>query len=314
MMRFPGTQTKLRILLATAAMLLSTYGLEASAVALISSEREPLPSYRRGTTFVYSDGSWETVVSASADEVVWKNHLGYLSSGSPDFTHRRTRWETATRRGERSFGAREDLFAKSDTSVWPLAAGKLARFSETGWWSEKEGPEQTYSAQWACEVAGREKVAVAAGTFDTWRINCSRYSASGSRNVSRLWETRQWYYSPIVGHYVLLISKHVEDPEPHRQELLAVLPPAEDMAAKVRRGLESNFQQALEFNPSGRPRVWSDPKARVSADTTPAGTFRGADGTFCRRYVQTIKEADEPQTYYGMACRTPGGEWQVPRQ
>ena len=33
-----------------------------------------------------------------------------------------------------------------------------------------------------------------------------------------------------------------------------------------------------------------------------------------RNYVQTIKEADEPQTYYGMACRTPGGEWQVPRQ
>jgi hypothetical protein len=295
-------------------MLLLVWGLAASAGAVISSDSEPLPAYRKGTTFVYSDGTWETVIKASADDVVWKNHLGYISSGSPDFTHRRTQWETATRRGTRSFSAREDLFAKSDTSVWPLMTGKTARFNETGSWSEKEGSEQTYSAQWACEVAGKEKVAVPAGSFDTWRIDCSRFSVSGSRNLSRLWETKSWYYSPTVGHYVLLISKHIEDPEPHRQELLAVLPPADDMPTQVQRGLESNFQQALELNPSGRSRAWSDPKAKISADTTPAGTFRGADGTFCRQYVQTINAADAHQTYYGLACRTPEGKWKVLRR
>ena len=58
-----------------------------------------LPTYRQGTTFVYSDGSWETVVANSAGQVTWRDHRGYVSSGSADFTRRRAEWQTRTRQG-----------------------------------------------------------------------------------------------------------------------------------------------------------------------------------------------------------------------
>jgi hypothetical protein len=304
----------LRILMQAVLIVMATCILSIPANAAAAEALVPLPAYRRGATFIYADGTWETVVNTTADEVVWKNHLGFLSNGSPDFTRLRTHWESASRRGIRAFSPREDLFLKSETSVWPLKTGRSAHFKETGAWSEKEGPEHAYSALWSCNVAGRQTVSVPAGSFDTWEIECSRFSLIGYRNSSLLWETLRWYYAPAVGHYVLVVSKHVDDPEPWRQELLAVLPPAEDLPSDALRCMEENLQQTLESNPSGKPLGWSSPTAKVSGQTTPFGTFRGLDGTFCRRYVQNINEPEGKRDYYGMACRTSEGKWEVFRK
>lgn len=305
---------RMRILIYAFFLVPTICGLGVPAWAAVPEEPIPLPVYRSGTTFVYSDGTWETVVNASDGEVVWKEQDGFLSVGSPDFTHRRTRWESDTRQGARTFGPRDDLLLRGDTSVWPLKPGNVAHFRETGVWSENHGPEQAYSAQWSCEVAGRQMVAVPAGAFDAWKIDCSRFSLLGGSNASRLWETWTWYYAPAVGHYVLAVSKHIEDREPQRRELLAVLPPAEDMPPETRRRMEESLQQALESSPSGRRLAWSGLDARISGETTPSGTFRGGDGTFCRRYVQSIDDPEGRRNYYGMACRTPEGKWAVPRR
>jgi hypothetical protein len=69
----------------------------------------PFPTYKTGTTFVYSDGTWETVTAVSAEQITWQDHRGHVSSGSPDFTYRRTKWQTRTRKGLREFAARNDL-------------------------------------------------------------------------------------------------------------------------------------------------------------------------------------------------------------
>jgi hypothetical protein len=296
-------------------VLLLAHGPAAQTGVALTDGGVPLPAYRPGTTFVYADGSWETVVSAAAGDVTWQDDHGFLSSGSADFTRRRARWETATRRGTRAFSPREDLFVSGAASLWPLEPGRATHFKETGSWSENGGPMQIYTALWSCEVAGRQAVSVPAGSFDTWKIDCSRFSLFGVGASYRLWETLTWYYAPAAGHYVLAVSKDVDEPEPRRKELLAVLPPVKDLPAAARRRMEESLQQALESDPSNRARAWASPEVGVSGDTTPAGTFRSADGTFCRRYVQRIDDpAAGRREYYGMACRAADGRWEVFRR
>ena len=273
----------------------------------------PLPSYRKGTTFVYSDGSWETVMEATAQEVTWRNHRRDISIGSADFTHRRRQWENNARRGTREFGPRDDLIIQSTASLWPLRVGNAADYSETGRWGDKEdGSETSYRAGWSCAVDGVERVAVMAGEFDTWKIVCKRYHIF--RNKSNLREVKTWYYAPAVGHYVLTTSSYSYQKKPRRLELIAVLPSLDNLPANARREIIHSFQKALEFTKSGESVRWSGSATGVSVETIPAGTYRTPDGSFSRRYVQKLILPDGQRTYYGMAIRNAEGVWSVPRR
>jgi hypothetical protein len=90
---------------------------------------EPLPVYRQGTTFVYADGTWETVKAVAPNIVTWKNHRGYTSNGTPDFTHRRIYYKTRTRQGTRTFGPRKDLILSGNETLWPLKIGNTASYT-----------------------------------------------------------------------------------------------------------------------------------------------------------------------------------------
>jgi hypothetical protein len=273
----------------------------------------PLPSYTKGTTFVYSNGTWETVLDTTPDSVTWINHRRNISSGFPDFTLRRTKWETDTRQGTREFGPRDDLIVKSETSLWPLRVGNVANFTETGVWvDKKEATENSYSTDWNCAVEGTEHISVLAGDFDTWKIECRRYHVFGSRSQSRLREVETWFYAPEVDHYVLRTKKYPYQNSSRRLELLAVLPPLDGLPAETRSEINRSFQQALEYKKSGESLRWSGASAGVSVETIPAGTFRTPDGSFSRRYVQKLRRPSGQQTYYGMAVRSADGVWSVP--
>lgn len=274
----------------------------------------PLPTYLQGTTFVYSDGSWETVVANSAGQVTWRDHRGYVSSGSADFTRRRAQWQTRTRRGARQFEERKDLWAKQNISLWPLQIGNAASYSETGIWLRKGEPENTYRANWACKVIGTERVSVMAGEFDTWKIECKRYAGGRVSAKSRLREIKTWHYAPDIGHYVLVTRKYYTGKAPERRELLAVLPPLEGLSAAEKRRLQSKFQKALEFKKSGEALTWSLPGKTLSGKIMPTATFRLQDGRYSRRYVQTLNRQQGQQTYYGMAVRDAEGRWVIPRR
>ena len=101
----------------------------------------PLPSYSKGTTFVYSDGRWETIADTSRGVATWSDYRDNVSSGSPDFTYRPSKWESKTRSVTRQFGPRADLYTQSATTLWPLRTGNLVNYSETGTWIEKDGTE-----------------------------------------------------------------------------------------------------------------------------------------------------------------------------
>lgn len=274
----------------------------------------PLPTYAKGTTFIYSDGSSETVVANSPDKVIWRDHRGYQSSGSADFTRRRTEWQTKTRQGTRHFEPRKDLWAKHKTSLWPLQIGNVASYTETGVWQRQGEPENSYRANWSCEVAGKERVSVMAGEFDTWKIVCKRYAGKRVSAKSRLREIKTWHYAPEVGHYVLATRQYFTGKPSRRLELLAVLPPLDGLSAVAKRRLQSKFQKALEFKKSGESLKWSLPKSALSGEIMPTGTFRLNKGQYARRYVQIFNLPQGRQAYHGMAVRDAKGRWIVPRR
>lgn len=277
-----------------------------------------LPRYEIGTTYVYSDGSWETVAGISAKLVTWRNHRGNVYSRYPDFTYRSAKWQTktrqGTRQGTRQFMPRSDFITSRDTSLWPLQEGKTASFTEKVT-SRKEGePEKYYRFNWTCEVAGTEQISVMAGEFDTWKVICTRFSYNLNPSKTRVQEARTWYYAPGIKHYVLTERQYFGGRKNKRLELLAVLPPRDKFSPAARRQMKEIFQTALEFKKSGETTAWSIPDTSWSGEITPTGTFKLANGRFCRRYVQTVKFAAGHRIYYGLAVRTSNGKWVVPRR
>jgi len=247
--------------------------------------------------------------------VTWKDYRNYAYSGSADFSRRPSKWQSKTRSVTRQYGPRSDLFIQSATTLWPLRVGNAASYSETGTWVSKGGAESTYHTAWSCAVAGTERVSVMAGDFDTYQIVCKRYSISRKKKDRiRLREVKTWNYAPEVGHYVLATTTYYTNRQPRRQELLAVLPSYDGLSAGARRQMEESFQQALERKKSGQAVRWSSAKLRASVETMPTKTFKTAEGSYSRRYVQKLTLPDGQRTYYGMAVRNADGVWTIPRR
>ena len=281
---------------------------------VLSTAEVPLPDYQAGLTYVYDNGSWETVQTVGPEEVTWRNHRGTISSGSPDFTYRRTTWETRTRSGTRQFRERRDWTGDpAVATLWPLAPGKTAHYVESGRWRDEDNREHTYEAHWRLEVVGQERIRVKAGDFDTWKIVGRRFSTGDAFRPSRLREKRIWYYAPSVGHYVKLEGRYLGRRPDHSIELLAVLPPLTDMPRVAQAAFRTSFQQALEEKPSGAALQWNRAELGLSGTTTPTATFKLASGDYCRQYVQHLNRSGEDQVFFGLACRTDAGQWQIPR-
>jgi len=273
-----------------------------------------LPTYKVGTTFIYSDGAWETVTAVAPGMVTWTNHRGAISSGSPDFTYRAAKWQSRTGQGTRRYIVQKGLLVRKSTSLWPLQKENAVSFTEMGTWQQNADSARSYQTDWSCRVEGAERVSVMAGEFDAWKIVCIRYSVPNSWGKTRAIETKTWYYSPEIEHYVLMNSRYHYKNSSRRQELLAVLPPTDGIPADARLKMNQSFQQAMEFKKSGESLSWSAPQADVSGEIIPRGTFQLADDSYSRRYVQRLKLPDGQRIYYGMAVRDSKGVWGIPRR
>ena len=275
----------------------------------------PMPAYQKGMSFIYSDGSWETVTAIAAGYVTWKDHRGKMSKGSPDFCYRRTEWQAKSHKGYRKFSKRSDLMIQGNDTLWPLRVGNVLSYFELSTRVNQEGTETSSQTQWTCQVAGTEKVSVMVGEFDTWKINCNRYAVSGKGNIkSRLREEKSWYYAPKIGHWVLTTSIYHYDKKPRRLELMAVLPSSDGLSGAAQFEMRKSFQKALEEEKRGRALAWSIPDRGISGEIMPTQTYKSSEGMYCRRYVQKLNSATEQRVYYGMACRNSLGRWEVPRR
>lgn len=275
-----------------------------------------LPKYRAGDTYVYSDGTWERVVASDSYGVRWVNHRGNISSGSLDFTYKRTNWQTSSRKGSRTFQQTKYLFGKSTTTLWPLAAGNTTRFDEFGSWSNADGVKRFYDSFWRCEVEGTERIRVAAGEFDSWRITCARYSDSYSYPKAKPREYKTWYYAPTIGHWVVESRDNRGYRPNRRKELTAVMPDllllTGDDKGVIQ--LQEQFQDVLENYKSGQSDLWMERSGATSSTIIPLATYMREDGVYCRQYVQYIQSENYSGTYGGIGCRGVDGLWRILRR
>lgn len=139
----------------------------------------PLPRYRVGQRFTFSDGSTQTVAAVEPGRVTWRDNKGRRSKRALSFVEH---WATA----------RNMRIVEGTSALWPLEVGRFDRFrvQRTGKTARKRIQEH------ACLVMGSERITVAAGTFDAFRVECKRYSRK------RIAERRIWHYAPAINHYV----------------------------------------------------------------------------------------------------------------
>ena len=275
----------------------------------------PLPHYEAGTKFVYSNGTWETVMEAGPEQVAWINHRGNLSTGYPDFTYKRNTWKTRDRQGTRSYSQSDFWLQEATRTLWPLKSGNKTRYDEIGWWSSSSGMERGYDSYWSCEVMGTERISVAAGDFDTWKITCRRYPDKFRAN-RKTREYRTWYYAPSINHWVLEERDYNGYRKNRRKELAAILPDLDSFTEKVEDvvSLKRQFQNTLESSKTGITDIWENPRGQLYASMTPKKSFRLENGNICRQYHQVIGSAGNTYEFPGIACRNGAGRWAVPRR
>ena len=164
---------------------------------------ESLPHYEIGTTYVYSNGSSETVTGISPQLVTWRDHRGNVYHRSRDFTYRAVSWKTSARKGSRRFETFSYSYVKGNNSLWPLQKGNLSSFKERVTSNKTGEPEKSYQVNWECEVIGTERITVMAGEFDTWKIACKRYNNFQEPWEARVREIKTWNYVPLFNRLIL---------------------------------------------------------------------------------------------------------------
>ncbi len=274
-----------------------------------------LPQYQVGTKFVYSDGSWERVVSVNPDSVEWVNNKGYQYKGTPDFTYKPFQQKRKSQTLNRTFAHTSYLFTEPTTTLWPLAEGNETRFEE---FTEKVTKRSLKESDnfWRCSVKGAEQISVVAGTFDTWKITCARYSNRWKYPSAKSREYKTWYYAPDVQHWVLQVRDFTNRRPTKTKILVAVMPDIEKITQsndELAQQIRGHFQTTLETKKTGVKTTWINQQSGLTVQTYPKKVFKHTTGVFCRQYTQTFKKGAEVDRYFGMACRNEDGQWKIPR-
>lgn len=81
--------------------------------------------------------------------------------------------------------------------------------------------------------------------------------------------------------------------------------------AADRRMAAQTAQNSLEYSPTGVETSWRNPDSGHHGTIIPVGTYRLADGSYCREYSQTVYVGREQESAYGKACRQPDGSWKI---
>jgi hypothetical protein len=150
-----------------------------------------LPSYQAGDTFIYSDGRVETALRTDGRDVIWRSGNGSRFTRPRNFVIPAVQWETSLTRGRRVVRGEHE-------KLWPLSARRATRFRTVAEVRSEKEPLRRIAELWSCRAEGTERLVLPAGTFDTRKISCDRYSPANMRVQRRV----NWFYSPEVGHYV----------------------------------------------------------------------------------------------------------------
>jgi hypothetical protein len=169
-------------------------------------------------------------------------------------------------------------------------------------------PENRHVARetWRCAAEARERVSLAAGSYDTIKIACEITAKDSSPT-----QTRVWYYAPRLKHYVRLVDFDETSTASRQIDLVAMQPTGLGWPPIVRDGLITALEHAVESSDADKPIVWESSAIEAKITIRPTDRYLDFDGLRCRRILQVLSKSGSHKTYPGLACRTPQGEWQV---
>jgi hypothetical protein len=158
----------------------------------------PAPAFRVGDSFTYRFASGaeqtEVVTSTDADRTGWR----LPATGATWTTRNSTMFNTEAWSGTARYGGGTQRFQGDLGRLFPLAVGKSVRYRADGRNHTAPGDASggaPWSVEWTCSVVAQERVAIAAGSFDTFRVVCAREG-----------QIRTYFHSPALGMYVLRVT------------------------------------------------------------------------------------------------------------
>lgn len=215
---------------------MSVLALLALASASPVPEEAPLPNYRVGDAFVYSDGRVERVVAVKGNRITW------AGLGKTRYTRNRSFFTPILSwRFGRGSGRRE-IVGEAD-SLWPLAKPASVRFRAIAYTKPKPtSRERRAMTLWTCASKKSKMIATPAGDFATIPVICERFSATTMRLIERI----EWNYAPDLGHYVrrssidyfrgtrstILLTAALSGPAANKRRLIALSRAAKESQAK----------------------------------------------------------------------------------
>jgi surface antigen len=253
------------------------------------------PLYETGDVYIYTDGAIETVVSVSGHRVEWKNAVGSSWSSARDFTLPTNLLDNG------AITAHHPL-------AWPLNVGATSGYTVVAPIANAAKPDHKI---WQCTVRGRERTSVAAGTFDTYKIVCQLDTGTSNRTQSRT-----WYFASAIGHYVRYIDDAAalssDVTGTRSRDLVGVSPSVSGWPSEARIGREWAVSHALEAEPPGQAVPWESSAIAARFVIKPGRKVNLDNSGQCRQFTAIRTAADGARRLYpGVACRQPGGRWQV---
>ncbi len=206
----------------------------AAPVAVFARE---MPRYEAGQAFVFDNGRVERVESVSGSRITWVARSGrrYVRDTNPivPILEWSYRGQSGTRR-----------IVGDAAGVWPLTAGRTARFQAINETRDDEQHIRRSVHLWTCTVRAERQVIVPAGSFAAFPIMCDRFSPESMRVLERI----TWDYAPEVGHYIRREARNMRTGERDVYSLYSALPPRAANPVRV----EVLAQQALRESRNSR--------------------------------------------------------------
>ena len=269
---------------------------------VVTRHEAEIPRYEPGSTFVYSDGSVETVMGSEDDLVRWRRPDGTRFIARRNFLLGWRYWQSRQEQGTSSVKGRP-------ATLWPRETGSGIEYLSKVQVQRRGALAgiDRWREIWRCEFEGTKSLTLVAGPFETLKFTCWNEAAEGRPTL-----TRSWFYAPAIGHYVRMIEVSSEEPLYRQVDLVAIQPAAEDWPSIARADLGQALVDLLESDETQAETPWTSAAvdARVRLQTT--SDLRKLGGRSCRSYLQIWRDASGERRYPGVACRKSRGRWTIP--
>lgn len=264
----------------------------------------PLGTAEAGDRYFYANGRKERVTGVENGLIDIRRSSRYQYRRFQDFIFA----EKAVTR--RSITSNAEVVDQSpEKSLWPLRVGNNIKFgvvkTRAGVPDADPANPKSY---WNCYVDGMQTVAVIAGEFDTYRIECTRRNR---RNKIKQYITH--YYAPAIQQVVLRIDRYSYKPA-KRLELVAFKPTLNMLSRGSASRYEQHFQNTLETVASGSTTSWWSRRSDTRIHTTPTVTRKIGENLYCRNFLIKVDNKGLARSGAGLACRDIKGKWRIPRE